>query len=761
MAEFVTNECEPACRPSVTLRNSLASAEAGVIGEMPVISVCPCVPALVSASIVATQAGAVIFQFAQGTDSRFPLLYFSVDSAALAALVALLALLGWQDVWSARARLTSGVGVLVSAIVFATVIVPASQTGTWFQPHDDLWAWAATVLMHGVAPALVTLDFLIRNSAHSIRSSLLWSYVWPLIYSGVLIVLALIFGSNVIPYPFLRPASMGWPMVAVAVVALAVLVGVLGVILGVLSRAAQVPGGRNFHRRQDAALSTPHNISNGPTSMKVGVPRVMAEAADEKPDRDDPYAGVALFPDLARASNPWRQIVRDMYAPAPMSHWASDVTTVRIRAYDQIRPFVTRGALLAALAILLCVAPGTWWLTFVLLVPAAVQVVLEIVVDRQLAAPETTRVRALKPLVSIAEKAHSRTLVNVTGVIGVLAVPCNIVAVCYSSGPGQPSWVKVLALGAAAAYGVSAMVSLLIDSAHYSAHLSASRPYRLFHAVRPHLWLVAGLLMAAMVAGSVVAGRWAEEMVPLAWAMCLFPWVIGMKLRDYERIVRASSELLPDIQRSAKEQLAKDFHNTYTQIRVFNRDLARNADVPAEIQVKAAALAPLISLMSEAVDHDQWVSQGEQPSLAGIAEKCASDGGLKLSADIRLADLNPENSATARTLLTALLVNVGQAMKQMRKERSARADQWADEQVTVTGEIRDEQVHISVRDPLPAVQDWCREGSTTRWLHEDLIARGGSGLVQHLLDIADPSAGKEIRASWPVKRAPLSLTEDW
>ena len=242
--------------------------------------------------------------------------------------------------------------------------------------------------------------------------------------------------------------------------------------------------------------------------MKVRGPGVAAESVEQRPGNDDPYAGVDLCPDLARAANPWRQIVRDLCAPAPMSHWASDVTTVRIRAYDQIRPFVTRGVLLALLAILLCVAPGTWWLTFLLLVPAAIQVVLEIVLTFQLAAPETSRVRALKPLVDIADTAHSRTLVNVTGVIGMVAVPCNVVTVCYLSGPGQPSWVKVLALVAAAAYGVSAVVSLLIDSAHYSAHLSPSWPYRVFHAVRPHLWLVIGALMAAIVAGSVVAGRW-------------------------------------------------------------------------------------------------------------------------------------------------------------------------------------------------------------------------------------------------------------
>ncbi|WP_006246342.1 hypothetical protein [Mycolicibacterium tusciae] len=486
-----------------------------------------------------------------------------------------------------------------------------------------------------------------------------------------------------------------------------------------------------------------------PEGNDGGDTEVTAEVAAETMEVDDPYAGVDLFPGLERATNPWRQIVRDMYAPAPMSHWACDVTTVRIRAYDQIRAFVTRGALLVLTALPLSLAPGTSWMTFLLLVPAGIQVVLEIVLNFQLATPETTRVRALKPLVDIAEKAHSRTLVNVTGVIGVVAVPCNIVAVCYFAGPGEPSWVKVLALAAAAAYGTSAILSFLTDSTHYSAHMSPSLPYRIFHTVRPHAWLIIGVLMTAIVAGSIVGQRWAPEMVPLAWATCLFPTVIGMKLRDYERMLRASSELLPDIQRSAKELLAKDFHNTYTDIRVFNRALARNAEVPAELQVKAAALAPLISLMSEAVDHEQWVSQGERPSLAGIADKCGSDGALKLAVDIRLDDLTSDNYETARTLITALLVNVGQAMKGARGE------------VSVTGEIRDGHVHIAVRDPLPLIEDWCRQGSTTRWLHENLLALGGSGLAQFPVDGDDPAAGKEIRASWPAKRAPLSLTEDW
>jgi hypothetical protein len=475
----------------------------------------------------------------------------------------------------------------------------------------------------------------------------------------------------------------------------------------------------------------------------------------------DPYADVDLLPDRARVSNPWQQIARDMFAAAPMSHWACDVTTVRIRDYDQIRAFVTRGALLAVVAALLAVAPGTSWWTFALLVPAAVQVVLEIVLNFQLAAPETTRTRALKPLVDIAEKAHSHTLVNVTGLIGGAAVPANLVAVCYFSGPGAPSWAKVLALGAAAAYGASGILSFLTDSTHYSAHMSPSTPYRVFHAVRPHVWLLILVAMTAIVAGSIASHRWAPEMVPLAWATCLFPAVIGMKVRDYERMLRASSELLPDVQRAAKELLSKDFHNTYTDIRVFNRDLARNVDIPAEIRVKAAALAPLISMMSEAVDHEQWVSQQERPSLTGIVDKCGSDGGLKVSSDIRLDDVTSDNYATARTLVTALLVNVSQAVKRKRLESATADERWLDVRVSVTGGIRDGHVHIAVRDPLPLIDDWCHEGSMTRYLHEDLLARGGSGLRQHPVDVDNPAAGKEIRASWPVKRAPLSLTEDW
>ncbi len=479
----------------------------------------------------------------------------------------------------------------------------------------------------------------------------------------------------------------------------------------------------------------------------------MTETAHQpQPQPDpDPLAGIDLLPDLARAPGPWSQLLRDMTAPAPMSIWASEVTTTRVKRYDRIRPYLTRAVLLAAVALLLGLAPGTIWATWVLLLPALAQVVLEILIDLRLNTRPRGRPDALDRIADITDSAHNVTLVNVTGLLGALAVPANLVAVCYLSGPGEPAWAKVVALALAVAYGNSGILSFLTDAAHYSANQAQTRAYRVFLVVRPHTWLLAALVLTGIVAGSVWAHRWAPAMVPLAWALCLGPAGIGMKQRDYERFLRAGSELLPEIARSAKRELAKDYHNANTDLRVFNRRLAANLSLPADIRVRAAELAPMISLMTEAVDHEQWVRQQQRPSLAGFARKYGSDASLNLVIDLDLDDLTPTNYDRARALLSALLINVGQAMVTATTNGSAPAD----DRVYVSGQVRAGQVQLCVRDPLPLITDWCREGSTTRWLHEDLIANGGAGLSQHPVD----GRGKEIRASWPAKKPPAKLRE--
>lgn len=189
-----------------------------------------------AALILVTQVVGVVCQFVQRTDPRFPLLYFTVDSAVLSAIAAALALGGWDGPWFTRLRVAATVGVVVSAIVFATVIAPATETGTWFQPHDDLPVRTATLLMHGVAPVLVTVDYLLRDIRLSVRATVLWSYPWPLGYLAGMGLLAWLFGSDVMPYPFLRPSVSGDVTVVGAYLALIAAVGLVGLVIGVLSR---------------------------------------------------------------------------------------------------------------------------------------------------------------------------------------------------------------------------------------------------------------------------------------------------------------------------------------------------------------------------------------------------------------------------------------------------------------------------------------------------------------------------------------------
>lgn len=199
------------------------------------------VATLLTVSILINQVVGVVCQFIQGTDPRFPLLYFSVDSAVWAALAAVSTLAGCSGAAWQRLRLAAVVGVALSAIVFVFVIVPATETGTWFQPHDDLPVRTATLLIHGVAPVLVIAEYLLRPAGLPVSASILWSYPWPLAYLAGTAVLAVTLDADALPYPFLLPSMVGWPTVVGACLSLAALVGLLGWAFGTLDWVIRRP----------------------------------------------------------------------------------------------------------------------------------------------------------------------------------------------------------------------------------------------------------------------------------------------------------------------------------------------------------------------------------------------------------------------------------------------------------------------------------------------------------------------------------------
>lgn len=162
----------------------------------------------------------VVCQFVQQTDPRFPLVYYTVDSATLTAAV-LLVLRTPHKMMAARVHGAAVTGVVFSALIYATVIVPASPSDSWFTPHDDLWVRVATVLLHGVAPALVVADYLmVRPPVTPVFREAIAFLWWPLSYLAVMGILAWT-GLVQIPYSFLSPTASSPALVAAAIPALA------------------------------------------------------------------------------------------------------------------------------------------------------------------------------------------------------------------------------------------------------------------------------------------------------------------------------------------------------------------------------------------------------------------------------------------------------------------------------------------------------------------------------------------------------------
>lgn len=186
-------------------------------------------------AIVVNEIVATACQFIQQTDSRFALLYFTVASAVLASITSAMACISPGLAWLAPMRIASATGVLLSAIVFATVIAPATPAGGWFQPWDDRWVRTATVLMHGTAPVLVAVDVAIRPRWRPLTSWVLAGLSWPLTYLAAMGVLSMT-GAATMPYPFLQPSRAGWPAVGGAIAILALLVVALSATLFVVNR---------------------------------------------------------------------------------------------------------------------------------------------------------------------------------------------------------------------------------------------------------------------------------------------------------------------------------------------------------------------------------------------------------------------------------------------------------------------------------------------------------------------------------------------
>lgn len=272
----------------------------------------------------------------------------------------------------------------------------------------------------------------------------------------------------------------------------------------------------------------------------------------------------------------WKQPFVDLAHPRAASDWLRQVAHHRLLAYDRIRQFMTRLALLAAMAAcLVALGPGTRWWAFLLLVPALVQGISEIVLERpvrqevsriardgsagqQVPAGETSGARSEQLwLIRWWRSVYSKLPFNPTGILGGVAVLCSLVAVSFgTSVRDEDGWIKFLAFVVAMLYLNSAASGPLIEATVYEERNSGPVMRR----IRPFVWPVLCLAAAGLlITPSQRAGLWPATVIPFAYIACLLPYALGLRIREHDRVASAAGLLV---------QLANEQHGRRMQIQL-------------------------------------------------------------------------------------------------------------------------------------------------------------------------------------------------
>lgn len=458
------------------------------------------------------------------------------------------------------------------------------------------------------------------------------------------------------------------------------------------------------------------------------------------------WAGVALrFPvDIKRGNRPWRQLVIDLLAPAVVDDWYALVAHTRIRYYDQVRLSVTRGSLLTVVAASLAAAPHTsrwaWWV----LTPAIAQVSLEIYLDQYTRTNEIPRLRVVRAMTAFVNWSHDKTILNTTGLLGIVACPLNIIAVTFATGPGDPAWVKVVGLTAAVLYTNSGLAGVFLDVPHYSTRQVLPQP--LPH-MRTAAWAIEIAVIEAIVAVSVRDGKWAAEMVPIAYLCGLLPIALGTRVRDHDRLIGAAAMVAQPAVVAARARLRHDTHDLGNRAKYVAQKIRRIDAVPAQVKVIADEIPPLLSTLEAMVDEEQWARSEGQVGLSVWAEKFARSYGLRLTCNIDWGTVSSSSYDLARHLISTLLLNTGQEVV---NDRYGEYDDF----VTVTAERANGKLRVSVEDALPLIPaaQWCPPNSTTGLLAERIRDQFGGQLSQ-----VPTTTGKSIVGVWPEVRPGLTI----
>lgn len=460
------------------------------------------------------------------------------------------------------------------------------------------------------------------------------------------------------------------------------------------------------------------------------------------------------LPALREGSTAFGSLTRDWLTPGPRSEWTRRVTQARILNQDRIRPFVTRGLLLVALAACL-VALGAPLGALMWLGLGVLQTGLEIALERtmrsqyeQMARAATDRTSAISRqirrsrnlIVRVWYWNFERGITNVTGLIGAVAAAGNlVVVVVFTTSDGNPEWLRVLALAIATAYMASGALGPLADVAMYSP--ATTLPAWLTFALR-WLWVgVVGLILGVILAGEGTTWAWGDSVPYAVLAVIAIGYYPMLRCREFERAMAASHDVSEQMTAQRYATIALELHNLLQPVKDTLHLAAQAVPNPADKAEIEMFLRDMRYVYKGARDRTIDLTQGLGMPLEDHLKAIASAGRVRLRAELDVpSDLAPEHRARVRQWLLALVHNSVQACRSWPHNTvplvQARAHAMGTELV------------LSVSDPLDQIPDdvWDDPDATLRKIRHDVSSVGGS-MTQ---GPSDPDGLKTVTVRWAV-----------
>lgn len=461
----------------------------------------------------------------------------------------------------------------------------------------------------------------------------------------------------------------------------------------------------------------------------------------------------------------WKQPFIDLTLPRTPSDWLGQVAHERAFVYDRIRQFVARLGLAALIAACFTQLDVSWW-AWVLLTPALLQGVSEIILEKPVR--RTLHQKAPSPgrgfvnwASRIQWRAYGRKTLNVTGQIGAAAAIANVIAVLFGTrATDGTGWLKVAAFTVAMLYvnsGASGPLTedTVYEKGHWGPALRIGRPFA---------WPFAVAIAAGLVAWSHAAVLWPSSTLPYTYMVCALPYALGLRIREHDRVANAAGRLVRAANEEKVKYIGLELHNlTSTLVKgPIDRILKLDGIRPADALVLQGFLDDIEHAHTKArraVSLDQESTLLPSPATV-ITRKCAAFGiDPRLHIDLPESDDDRRvgervvewgyETQLARHVMVALADNAVDAYEQH--------PEIAEPVVDVFARIEGGDVLVAVSDMLDLVPDdlWNAPiGILAAARTMITVDRDGT-----LRQTPNDSGGKTIEARWPLTYRDLRQME--